>query len=126
MAAELVGFRLVELRIRMALHTLWRHGFDEPLATPQGGFAMLAVKLAVALEDAVIKVDKILDSECRDLFSEAATRVLSHLHLHEPGFDFGSVILPVPTEARDSTAEAVMGPMGPIRPCCSSPIFGCR
>ncbi|KAE8806321.1 hypothetical protein D1007_17476 [Hordeum vulgare] len=72
---------------------------------------MLAVELTVALEDDVIQVDKILDSDCRDLFSEAATLVFSHLHLREPGFDFDSMILPIPTHARDSAAEAVKGPV---------------
>ncbi|KAE8811564.1 hypothetical protein D1007_11623 [Hordeum vulgare] len=65
----------------------------------------------MALEDTVIQLDNILDSECRELFSEAATRVFSHLHLREPRIAFGSVILPVPTEARDSAPEAVKGSM---------------
>ncbi|KAE8812629.1 hypothetical protein D1007_10328 [Hordeum vulgare] len=86
-------------------------GFDEPLATPEGGFAPLAADLAVALEYVVNEVDKMLDSECRDLFSEATARVFSHLHPREPGFDFGSVILSVPTKANESTAEAVKGPV---------------
>ncbi|KAE8795340.1 hypothetical protein D1007_29769 [Hordeum vulgare] len=112
--AELVGFPNVELRLRTTLHTLYRDGFDEPLATPGGGFAMLVAELAVALEDAVILVDKILESDCRDLFFEAATRIFSHLHLREPGFYFNSLILPVPTEARDSALEAVKGLVEPL------------
>ncbi|KAE8817854.1 hypothetical protein D1007_04476 [Hordeum vulgare] len=72
---------------------------------------MLAMELAVALEGTIVQVDKILDSECRDLFFEAATRVFSHLHLHEPGFGFGSVILLVPIESCHSVAEAVKGPV---------------
>ncbi|KAE8803179.1 hypothetical protein D1007_20949 [Hordeum vulgare] len=63
----------------------------------------------VALEDAVIQMDEVLNSECRDLFAEAATRVFSHLLLREPGFDFGSVILSVPAKARNGAAEAVKG-----------------
>ncbi|KAE8801892.1 hypothetical protein D1007_22399 [Hordeum vulgare] len=65
----------------------------------------------MALEDVVIQVDKVLDSECCGLFFEAATRVFSHLHLRESGFDFSSVILPVPSKARDGAAEAVKGHM---------------
>ncbi|KAE8791844.1 hypothetical protein D1007_33673 [Hordeum vulgare] len=56
-----------------------------------------------------MQVDKILDSECRDLFFAAVVRVFSHLHLREPGFDLGSVILPVPAKAHDRAAEAVKG-----------------
>ncbi|KAE8806113.1 hypothetical protein D1007_17715 [Hordeum vulgare] len=77
----------------------------------RGGFAMLASELAVALEDTVIQVEKILESECWDLFSEAAIRVFNHLHLREPEFYFDSVILPVPSKARDSAKEAVKGPV---------------
>ncbi|KAE8818377.1 hypothetical protein D1007_03820 [Hordeum vulgare] len=110
-AAEQVDFPDVELRLCTALHTLCRDGFDEPLATPESGFVVLVAELIKALEDVVIQVDKILDSECRDLFSEAATCVFSHLHVREPGFDFGSVILSVPTEARNRAAEAVKGPV---------------
>ncbi|KAE8778389.1 hypothetical protein D1007_48734 [Hordeum vulgare] len=95
----------------MMLNTVCLDGFDEPLATVEDGFAVLAAELAEALEDTVIQVDKVLDSECRGLFSEAATRLFGHIHLREPGFDFVSVILPVPGEARDSAAEAVKGNM---------------
>ncbi|KAE8797259.1 hypothetical protein D1007_27503 [Hordeum vulgare] len=98
----------------MAPHSLCREGFDKPLATPEGGFATLATELAMALEDAVVEVDKILDSECRDLFFGAATHVFCHLRLREPGFDLGSVIPSVPAEARDRAAEAVKGPLEPL------------
>ncbi|KAE8771014.1 hypothetical protein D1007_57165 [Hordeum vulgare] len=100
-----------EPRLRTALRSLCRGRFGEPLATPESGFAALAVELTVVLENAIIQVDKILDNVCHDLFFEAATHVFSHLHLREPGFDFGSVILPVHTEARHSAAEAVKGPV---------------
>ncbi|KAE8811501.1 hypothetical protein D1007_11888 [Hordeum vulgare] len=110
-AAELARFPDVELKLPMTLRSLYWQGFDKPLATREGGFATLATELAVALEDAVVQVDKILDCECRDLFLVAATRVLIHLHLRDPGFDLSYVILQVPTEARDRAAEAVKGPM---------------
>ncbi|KAE8810923.1 hypothetical protein D1007_12273 [Hordeum vulgare] len=103
-AAELVDFPDVELRLRTAHDTLCRDGFVEPLATPESGFAMLTTGLAAALEEAVIQVDRILDNECRDLFFEATTRIFSHLHLHEPGFDLNSVIMPVPVKACDRIA----------------------
>ncbi|KAE8805704.1 hypothetical protein D1007_18206 [Hordeum vulgare] len=65
----------------------------------------------MVLENAVVHVDKILDSDCRDLFFKAATCFFSHLHLPEPGFDFGSVVLPVPIEALHSAVEVVKGPV---------------
>ncbi|KAE8799266.1 hypothetical protein D1007_25395 [Hordeum vulgare] len=110
-ATELVDFPDVELRLRTALRTLCRDRFDEPLTTPESGFAVLTAELAMALEDAFVQADKILDNECRGLFFEAATHILSHLHLHETGFGFGSVIQPVPTEARHNAVEVVKGPM---------------
>ncbi|KAE8810915.1 hypothetical protein D1007_12265 [Hordeum vulgare] len=58
-----------------------------------------------------MRVGKILDNECRDFFFTAVTRVFSHLHLHETRFDLGSVIPPVPAEARDRSAQAVKGPV---------------
>ncbi|KAI5013399.1 hypothetical protein ZWY2020_034511 [Hordeum vulgare] len=100
--AELARFPDVELKIRMALCSLYRDGFNKPLATRDGGFAALATELAVALEDADLKVD---------LFFAAVTCVFSHLHLREPGFDLGSAILAVPVKARDCAAEAVKGPV---------------
>ncbi|KAE8801483.1 hypothetical protein D1007_22924 [Hordeum vulgare] len=56
-------------------------------------------------------MDKILDNECRDLFFAAATRVFSHVHLRDPGFDLSSMIVSVPVEACDCDAEAVKGPV---------------
>ncbi|KAE8785289.1 hypothetical protein D1007_41035 [Hordeum vulgare] len=110
-AAKLVRFPDIELRLRTTLHALSRDGFGETVATPESGFAVLAAELAVALEKAVIQVNKILDSDCHDLFSEAATHVYSHLHLRDPGFEFNSLILLVPTDARDRAAEAMKGPV---------------
>ncbi|KAE8797592.1 hypothetical protein D1007_27247 [Hordeum vulgare] len=108
-ATKLACLPDVELELRMAVRSLCRDGFGGPLATPKDGFASLAKKLVVALEGAAMQVDKILDSECRDLFFAAATRVFSHLHFHEPGFDLDSVIFPVHAEAHDRAAEPVKG-----------------
>ncbi|KAE8810943.1 Far1 [Hordeum vulgare] len=110
-AAELACFPDIELGLRKALRSLCRDEFDEPMATPEDGFATLAKGLIAALEAAVMQMDKILDSQCRDLFFAAATRVFSHLHLRDLGFDLTSVIVPVPAEARDCAAEAVKGPV---------------
>ncbi|KAE8817007.1 hypothetical protein D1007_05200 [Hordeum vulgare] len=104
-------FRDVELGLRNALRSLCRDEFDEPLTTPEDGFASLVKGLVATLEAAVTQMDKILDSERRDLFFTAATRVFSHLRLCDPGFDLSFMIVPVPAEARDRAAEAVKGPV---------------
>ncbi|KAE8782377.1 hypothetical protein D1007_44270 [Hordeum vulgare] len=83
-----------ELRFRKALRSLCRDEFDAPMATPEDGFPMLTKGLVAALELAVTQMDKILDSECRDLFFAAPTRLFSHLHLCDPGFDLSSMIVP--------------------------------
>ncbi|KAI4998955.1 hypothetical protein ZWY2020_054819 [Hordeum vulgare] len=84
---------------------------DEALATREDGSVVLTDGLIVALEIAVVQVDKIMDSECRELFFAAATCVLSHIHLCKFGFHLSSVILSVPAEARDHAAKAVKGPV---------------
>ncbi|KAE8787670.1 hypothetical protein D1007_38373 [Hordeum vulgare] len=81
------------------------------MSTLKGGFTSHVAGLSVALENTIFQVDKILGSECRDLFFAAATRVFSHLHLREPRFNLSSVILPVPTKARHNAAEAMKGPV---------------
>ncbi|KAE8794549.1 hypothetical protein D1007_30584 [Hordeum vulgare] len=91
--AELACFPHVELRLRTALRSLCRDESDEPLATPEDGFATLAKGLVTALEIAFVKVDKILDIKCRDLFFVATTRVFSHLHLRYPRFDLSFMIV---------------------------------
>ncbi|KAE8775653.1 hypothetical protein D1007_51823 [Hordeum vulgare] len=57
-ATELAGFPDVELGLRTLLHSLCEDRFDEPLAAPKSGF--------VALQNAIVHVDKILDNECHD------------------------------------------------------------
>ncbi|KAE8787511.1 hypothetical protein D1007_38508 [Hordeum vulgare] len=108
-ASELACFPDVELGLHKALRSLCQDGFDDPLATPEEGFAVLAKGLVATLEAVVTQMDKILDSECRDLFFAAVTRVFSHLHIRDPGFDLSSMTVLVPAEARDHAAEAVKG-----------------
>ncbi|KAE8776485.1 hypothetical protein D1007_50869 [Hordeum vulgare] len=72
---------------------------------------MLANGLVAELEAVVAQTNKILESECRDLFFVAATRVFGHLHLRDPGFDLSTVIVPVPCGAHDRVTESVKGPV---------------
>ncbi|KAE8791662.1 hypothetical protein D1007_33865 [Hordeum vulgare] len=111
MADELACFPDVKLGLRKALRSLCRDDFDVPLATPEDDFAVLVKEVVAALEAAITQMDMILDNECRDLIFTAATRVFSHLHLRDPGFDLISVIMPVPAEDRDRAAEAVKVPV---------------
>lgn len=99
----------LELKAREALHSICRGGFEDPLRTPADGPAKLLTELVAKLEGAAAKVDAILEGECHDLFFVAATRVFSHLHLPDPGFDFSTVVGPVPPEARAAAVEAVKG-----------------
>ncbi|KAE8780968.1 hypothetical protein D1007_45819 [Hordeum vulgare] len=110
-AFEIARFPHVELGLRKAIRYLCRGVFDEPLATPEEGFDVLTNGLVAALEAIVTQMDKTLESECRDLFFTVVTRVFSHLHLRDPGFDINSVILSVPPGAHDRAAESVKCPV---------------
>nr|XP_020195274.1 uncharacterized protein LOC109781082 [Aegilops tauschii subsp. strangulata] len=65
--AERDAFPSLELKARDALSSIWRGGYEEPLATPEEGLAGLSSKLAEALRGAATKVDSILE-EYRSLF----------------------------------------------------------
>ncbi|KAI4987721.1 hypothetical protein ZWY2020_028479 [Hordeum vulgare] len=83
-AAELGRFPTVELELSATLRSLYRDGFDEPLASPEDSLVALAKGLVVALESTVVQVDKVLDSDYHDLFFAGATRVFSQIHLSTP------------------------------------------
>ncbi|KAE8783914.1 hypothetical protein D1007_42555 [Hordeum vulgare] len=61
------------------------------------------------LEGAAKKVEGILEEKCCDLFFVAATRVFTHLLLHDPSFKFDEVMGPVPDESRDDLAASMEG-----------------
>ena len=98
-----------EWKSRGVLRSLYGEGYDEPLVTPDGGLLGLLTKLVEELENIAAAVGSLVEVECRTLFTAAATRVFSHLHLQDPSFDLGALIEPVAPKARDAAAEAVKG-----------------
>ncbi|KAE8816504.1 hypothetical protein D1007_05836 [Hordeum vulgare] len=68
-------------------------------------------ELIKELEGMVKKVDNILEEECRDLFTMAATRAFNHLLLRDPHFEFEEVMGPVPEESSGDLATAMEGHM---------------
>ncbi|KAE8777569.1 hypothetical protein D1007_49640 [Hordeum vulgare] len=66
-------------------------------------------ELVKELEGAIKKVDNIVEQECHDLFSVAATYVFSHLLLRDPRFEFALVMGPALEEFRGNLATAVGG-----------------
>lgn len=99
----------LELRARGALRSIYRERLETPLVPRDADYAEFSSKFVERLQDGARKVDGILEEECRDLFSLAATCVFSHLLHGDPNFDFGKVIGLVPEELRDGLAGAVEG-----------------
>ena len=75
------AFIPLELRSRRALQDLCREGYKKPLATLEEGPAGLLPKLATMVEGIIVGVGPMVEGEARALFTSAATRVFSHLHL---------------------------------------------
>ncbi|KAE8815475.1 hypothetical protein D1007_06935 [Hordeum vulgare] len=102
-----ITFSSLELTTHKALNSLCRERFEAPLASHDTGYAELSSKIMEELEDTTQKVGDILEEECRDLFSLAATCVFSHLLLYDSGFNFGEAICPIPKESHGDLAEAI-------------------
>src|SRR3990170_1036630 len=99
----------LELRACDALNFVCRERLEALRVSRNADYVDFSIKLVERLEDGAKKVDGILEEECRDLFSQAATRVFSHLLHADPNFDFDKVIAPVPEELRDGLTKAVEG-----------------
>ena len=82
-------------------------GYDEPLATPDGGLPGLLTKLVEELGNISVMVGSMVEGECRTLFTAAPMSVFNHLYLRDSSFDLGALIEPVPPESRNAAAEAV-------------------
>ncbi|KAE8819558.1 hypothetical protein D1007_02544 [Hordeum vulgare] len=108
-AADCVALYSLELRAREAVRSICRLGLESPSIPPDTGNAKLSAELVKQLEGATKKVDNILEEECRDLFSLAATHVFGHLLLRDPHFEFEEVVGPVPEESCSDLATSVEG-----------------
>ena len=99
------AFISLEPRSRTVLHSLYGEGYEKPLATPEEGPAGLLPKLATMVEGIIVGVGPMVEGEARALFTSAATRIFSHLHLRDPSFDLGVLLEPVDPELHDAAAE---------------------
>ncbi|MBI0384628.1 hypothetical protein JBE27_52325, partial [Streptomyces albiflaviniger] len=87
--------RQLEVRARAAI---LRFGVSSPrIPTGDGAadYLQFFTELVESLEQIVSGVNTIVEDECRELLSIAATRVFSHLRRLNPRFDFSSVLGPV-------------------------------
>ena len=75
--------------------------------TAEEGPVELLPQLVTVLEGVVAGFGPMVEGEARTLSTLAVTRVLSHLHLPDPSFDFGALLEPVDPERCTATAEAV-------------------
>ncbi|KAE8790969.1 hypothetical protein D1007_34616 [Hordeum vulgare] len=94
-------FYSLELRACASLSSICWERSEDLLVVSSGSYAELSSKLVEELDDATLKVDGILEDECRDLFYVATTHVFSHLLLRDPSFNFNEVICPVPKDSRE-------------------------
>ncbi|KAE8783291.1 hypothetical protein D1007_43281 [Hordeum vulgare] len=80
---------------------------ESPLIPQDASYTKLSSELAKELEGEAKKVYKILEEECYDLFSVAATRVFSHVLLRDPRFEFKEVMGPIPEESDGNLPAAL-------------------
>ncbi|KAE8809209.1 hypothetical protein D1007_14254 [Hordeum vulgare] len=108
-AVDRATFSHVDLRASQALSSMCSLGLESSFI-PQGAvYAKFSYELVKELKGAAKKVDSILEEECHDLFSVVATRILSHLLLRDPHFDFEGEMGPVPEESRSDLATVMEG-----------------
>ena len=93
----------------MALKSLYEKGLEKPLTTDEDGPAQLLPHLVKALEEVVEGIGPMAEVEARVLSSAALTRVVSHLHLHDPTARLDELLEPVDDKHCAATAAAVKG-----------------
>src|SRR5664279_2320957 len=104
-------FRELAARGRGATTRLGVEGLSSPDGDDAAAYLTFFAELVVKLEAAATGVDNIVDEECRDLLSVAATRVFSNLYHANPGFDFSPVLKPVEREFAAALVKEVTGPV---------------
>ncbi|KAE8772815.1 hypothetical protein D1007_55119 [Hordeum vulgare] len=97
--ADHVALSSLDLRAQQGLSSICRMGPGCSFVPQGAGYAEFSSEFVTELEGAAKKVDNILEGECRNVFSLAATRVFSHLLLREPHFKFEGVMGPLPQES---------------------------
>ena len=109
LAEDCEAFKLLEVRSRTAVQSLYEKELEEPLAASNEGPAQLLPYLVDALEDVVSGIGPMAEGEARVLSSAALTRVFSHLHLRDPAARLDELLEPVDDERCATAAEAVKG-----------------
>ena len=109
LSEDRVAFTELEAKARSSLRTLHDSGLESPLAGTEDGPAKLLPFLVRALEDVALGLGPTAEAEARVLSSVALTRVLTHIHLRDPGFDLDSLLEPVSGQRAAAAAEAVKG-----------------
>ena len=109
LAEDRVAFTEMEAKARSSLRTLYDSDLESPLAGAEDGPTKLLPFLVHALEDVALGLGPTAEAEARVLSSAALTRVLTHIHLRDPGFDIDSLLEPVSGKRAAATAEAVKG-----------------
>ncbi|KAE8774872.1 hypothetical protein D1007_52682 [Hordeum vulgare] len=108
-ATDRVALSSLELRARQALSSICRLELESPLI-PQGtSYAELSSKIVKDLEGIAMRVDDILEEECRNHLFVAATCVFRHLLLRDPRFKFYEVMGLVPEESNGNLVAVVEG-----------------
>ena len=94
LAEDRAAFTELEAKARSSLRTLYDSGLESPLAGAEDGPAKLLPFLVHALEDVALGLGPTAEAEAHVLSSAALTRVLTHIHLRDPGFDLDSLLEP--------------------------------
>jgi hypothetical protein len=92
---------------RAALSIFSSERLEDPLEDDDAGYLNFFTKLMKRLEDGAARMDDIIMAECRNLLSQATTRVFSNLFRIDADFDIGRVMCPVPVELHDGLEKEV-------------------
>lgn len=128
LAEDRVAFTDLAKRSRKVLKTLYERGLEKPLDTDEDGPAQLLPLVVKSLEEVVEGLSPMAEVEARVLSSAALTRVLSHLHLHDPNAQSDELLEPVAEDLYETAAAAVQGQvealLGKFRGFVSDPPSG--
>ena len=128
LAENRVAFADLEKISRKAPRMLYEHGVEKPLDTDEDSPTQLLPLMVKALEEVVEGLGPMAEAESRVLSSAALTRVLSHLHLHDPNAQSDELLEPVAEDLYETAAAAVQGQvealLGKFRGFVSDPPSG--
>src|SRR5664279_2944196 len=100
-------FRELVTRARGAVTRLGVEGLVSSEGDDAAAYLTFFSELVEKLDKAATGVDSIVDEECHELLSIAATRIFSNLYHANPKFDFGPMLRPVEREHAAALAKEV-------------------